>query len=230
VSDKTQNSENRELSRRQFLKFAGGIAAGVGFGGSLPRLFQLSDGIIAVPASEGYLLIDTKKCAGCLSCMMACSLVHEGKENLSLSRIQILQNPYGRFPEDISQEFCRQCVYPACVEACPTGALAADAKTGRVRIVYQNKCVGCQQCVEACHYDPSRVVWNHEDKYSIKCDLCANTPYWNEKGGPDGCQACIEICPMKAIAFTKDIPRQDMEGYTVNLRGLAWKNLGFPTD
>ncbi len=60
--------------------------------------------------SEGYLVVDTKKCSSCQSCMLACSLVHEWKENTSLSRIQILQDAFERFPNDLSQEQCRQLV------------------------------------------------------------------------------------------------------------------------
>ncbi|MDI6872594.1 MAG: twin-arginine translocation signal domain-containing protein, partial [Bacillota bacterium] len=114
-----KQSETGEVSRREFLKLASAFAVGLGLGDALPRLLYLGGGMVAIPASGGYLLVDTKKCAGCVSCMLACSLVHEGKENLSLSRIQVLQNPFGRYPEDVSQEQCRQCSYPACVEACP---------------------------------------------------------------------------------------------------------------
>ena len=37
-----------------------------------------------IPESKGYLLVDSKKCTGCASCMFACSLAHEGKLNLNL--------------------------------------------------------------------------------------------------------------------------------------------------
>jgi protein NrfC len=157
--------------------------------------------------------------------------VHEGKENLSLSRIQIIQNPFGHFPDDIIQEQCRQCVFPACVEACPTGALHADPKNGNVRLVDEQKCIGCQRCVEACPHKPSRAIWNFEQKHSQKCDLCANASHWKQKGGPDGLQACVEVCPMKAIKFSRTIPTQTGDvGYHVNLRGANWKQLGLPTD
>jgi protein NrfC len=104
------------ISRRNFLKLTGSVAAGSGV---LSELVWLRDGLAAIPASEGYLLVDTKKCQGCLSCMLACSLVHEGIENLSFARIQILQNSFGKFPDDLTMAQCRQCVEPACVEACP---------------------------------------------------------------------------------------------------------------
>jgi protein NrfC len=92
------------------LKFTGTVALGAGV---YPNLIWLDDAIAAIPASEGYLLVDTKKCQGCLSCMLACSLVHEGTENLSLARIQILQNSFAKFPDDLTMAQCRQCVEPA---------------------------------------------------------------------------------------------------------------------
>jgi len=91
-------------------------------------------------------------------------------------------------------------------------------------------CIGCESCVEACPFKPSRAVWNFEKGHAQNCDLCANTPFWNEQGGPGGKQVCVELCPVKAIAFTKEIPVQEGDkGYKVNLRGKAWKKMGYPT-
>ena len=87
----------------------------------------------------GRLLIDKKKCQGCMTCMLACSLVHEGKENLSLSRIQVLQSSFEKYPNDIQARYGESCDLcldtpywkeqggvdgkQACVEACPVGAV-----------------------------------------------------------------------------------------------------------
>ena len=61
----------------------------------------------------------------------------------------------------------------------------------------------------------------------MKCDLCIDTPYWNEKGGPKGKQACVESCPMKAIEFVTETPEQgETDGYDINLRNVHWQNLG----
>ncbi len=71
--------------------------------------------------------------------------------------------------------------------------------------------------------------YNNGLGYSRKCDLCAHTPFWNEAGGPGGKQACVEVCPVKAIAFTDKLPDQDGDsGYKVNLRDRNWYKLGFP--
>jgi len=225
-----QGKEQSGLSRRDFLKVGSGVALGAIVGSGLYTLIPLGDGLVAYAASEGYLLVDTKKCCGCDSCMLACSLVHEGQSNLSLARIQIIQNPFGHFPNDILQRQCRQCVYPTCAEACPTGALHADEANGGVRVVDANKCIGCMRCIEGCSYQPAGLQWNAETEKSQKCDLCAETPYWSEAGGPEGKQACVEICPMRCIRFTSEIPSQDWDvGYNVNMRTAAWGHFGMPT-
>ena len=177
-----------------------------------------------IPTCEGYIIVDPKKCSGCQTCMMACSLVHEGLINTKLARIQVMQNPFGRYPDDIEVHQCRQCVFPKCFVACPVpGALYIDRENGNVRRVDKSKCTGCQLCVTACPFVPSRVVWNFEEGVAQKCDLCIEGRYWSEKGGPHGKQACVEVCPMGALKFTIDIPTQIGDsGYKVNLRGEAW--------
>jgi len=227
--DKKDTGAKGGVSRREFITGVGGVGVGAVLGGALLKGILLPEDVLAIPASEGYLLVDTKKCAGCQTCMLTCSLVHYGRENTTLSRIQITQNPFANFPEDIVQAQCRQCPYPSCVDACPTGAMHADPATG-VRMVDESKCIGCERCVNACPFTPSRVQWNAEDKHAQKCDLCKETPYWNTDGGADGKQACVELCPMKAISFTRSIPTQTDAGYDVNLRNEHYGHLGLPTD
>jgi len=184
----------------------------------------VSDGSLLL--SKGYLLVDTKKCSGCCSCMLACSLVHEGKENLTLSRIQILNNPFGNFPTDIIVATCQQCADPECYFVCPLKdeALCIDARTG-VRYIDTGKCIGCRDCIEACIFSPARMGFDPDKNVAIKCDLCQNTPYWGQQGK----QACIEVCPVEAIKFAGQEPEGDGD-YTVNLRGEGWAKLDLPTD
>lgn len=219
------------VSRRGFLRISGRAAAGAAVGSAFPGLLWLDGAVAAIPASGAYMLVDTKKCQGCMTCMLTCSLVHEGKENLSLARIQVIQNPFAKFPDDITLAQCRQCVEPACLEACPNDALYVDAEHGNVRQIDPEKCIGCMKCVNACGYAPSRAVWDAEDSHAQKCDLCANAKYWKEPGGPDGTQACVTLCPVGALTVTKEIPKQTGDdGYQVNLRGEGWKNFRFNDD
>ncbi len=217
------------VSRREFVAGAGALGVGAVIGGAVVKTFVLPEHVFAVEASEGYLLIDTKKCGGCESCMLACSMVHNGSTNISLSRIQIAQNPFAGFPKDMQPVQCRQCPYPRCVDVCPTGANHVDAANGNVRSVDEGKCIGCERCIDGCLFTPSRMQWNFEERHAQKCDLCANTPFWNTDGGPDGSQACVSICPHNAIAFTKDIPLQTDQGYDINMRNAHWGHIGLDT-
>lgn len=180
--------------------------------------------------SKGYLLIDTKKCSGCMSCMMACTLAHEGGINLSHARIQIKKNVFGTYPDDdIEQYVCHQCVGAPCVEACPKGALHVDPKSG-VRVVDEELCIGCKLCIKACKYTPTRIAYDYDRKVALKCDLCQNTPFWDEQGGVRGKQACINVCSLQAIAFSRDLPETE-DDYEVNLRNnLHYARAMFPID
>ena len=229
-----KEKEKSGYSRREFIKFSSLAVAGFSMA-NFKDFIWTHDGRMAIPVSRGYILVDPKKCQGCLSCMLACSLVHEGIESLSLARIQVLQNSYARWPDDIMISQCRQCKDPLCADVCPVDAISADAEFGYVRMVDKEKCIGCGECTVACPHTPSRACLlpreDYSEVYSRKCDLCADTPFWNEEGGPKGKQACVEVCPVGAIAFTSRLPRQrDDSGYQVNLRDRKWGKLGYPTE
>jgi len=210
VTEKTSSSL-AAVTRRDFIKFSGLAIAGIYTIGCTP-------GLGLKKASWGFILVDTNKCQGCQSCMLACSLVHEGALSLSSARIQVLSNPYGSFPDDITISQCRQCTKPACMKACPTGALARDPKHQNVATIDPAKCIGCQKCINACSWAPARSIWNNEAGKSQKCDMCASASNWDETGGPDGKKACLEICPMGAISFSNVIPAQDdPDSYNVDL-------------
>ena len=165
------------------------------------------------PLSKGYLVVDTTECAQCYTCMMACSLVHEGKESFSMSRIQITGQSFGVDPpKHTTPQVCRQCVTPLCVQVCPTGACHVDAANGNIRLINEAKCIGCQQCLQACPFIPHRIIWNHEKKKCTKCDLCTNAKYG------DGKPACVAVCPADAIRLVDQVPDQtDDIGYKVDL-------------
>ena len=85
-----QKEKNTEITRRHFITATGTIILVAGTGWNLSAADE-------IPPSDGYLLVDIEKCQGCASCMLSCSLVHEGVESLSLSRIQIMQNSFESF-------------------------------------------------------------------------------------------------------------------------------------
>jgi len=215
------------LTRRQFLVGTGVIGAAMLLPG---RLLAIPNGI---PNSKGFLLVDLKKCQGCGTCMMACALAHSGIASYSLSRIQIQQDSFADWPDDVFMAVCRQCQDAPCVAVCPVRPVKANKpnpKQGNVRMIDPALCIGCKMCLTRCPFMPSRIQWNPYLQRSQKCDLCVDTPYLEEKGGPGGTQACVKVCPVNAISFTTKMPDQGSdESYHVNLRDRAWSKLGMTT-
>jgi nitrate reductase beta subunit len=64
---------------------------------------------------------------------------------------------------------CNHCLNPACVAACPSGAIYKRAEDGVV-LVNENKCRGWRMCVAACPY--KKVYFNWATGKSEKCILC----------------------------------------------------------
>lgn len=219
-----------ELSRRRFLQWAGAFSFAVAAGVDL----LLPGEVLAIPNSEGFLLVDLKKCQGCSTCMMACALAHSGVASYTLARIQIQQNSFVNWPDDIYMAACRQCQDAPCVEVCPVRPVKANRprpEHGNVRMIDQELCIGCKSCVTRCPFRPGRVQWDFAIRKAQKCDLCVETPYLPEQGGPGGIQACARVCPVDAISFTQIMPDQMAAGaYETNLRGPAWAKLGMTTE
>jgi protein NrfC len=226
MADSIKAGEKKKvLMRRDFLAGSGAAIAAGALSVCVPESAAESaqakkPETASYAASTGYVVYDSRLCLGCQSCMYACSMTHEGEGNLSLSRIQIIRDApsFTKYPYDIVMSVCRQCVSPLCVQNCPTGACHVDAANGNVRMIDQSKCIGCKRCIQSCPQRPHRTVWNPAKKTSSKCDLCADAPYWSKKGGPAGNQACVSICPAKALKLVKEAPSQtDVSGYDVNL-------------
>lgn len=64
---------------------------------------------------------------------------------------------------------CNHCLNPACVAACPSGAIYKRAEDGIV-LVNENKCRAWRMCVAACPY--KKVYYNWASGKSEKCILC----------------------------------------------------------
>ena len=218
-----------EAARRRFLLGTGAIGAAA----ALRPAWVFAANVLVIPNAEGFLLVDMKKCQGCGTCMMACSLAHTGEASYSLSRIQIQQDSFRNWPDDIHIGQCHQCTDAPCVKACPVKPVKANKPNplfGNVRMIDPKLCIGCERCVRACPFTPTRIQWNHVTETSQKCDLCADTPFLGEKVGPGGTQACVKACPVAAISFTRDMPAVNTEeSYYVNLRTPVWQKLGMTT-
>ncbi|MBE8476188.1 nitrate reductase subunit beta [Streptomyces justiciae] len=64
---------------------------------------------------------------------------------------------------------CEHCLNPACVSACPSGAMYKRAEDGIV-LVDQDRCRGWRMCVSSCPY--KKVYFNHATGKAEKCTFC----------------------------------------------------------
>ena len=64
---------------------------------------------------------------------------------------------------------CEHCLNPACVAACPSGAMYKRSEDGIV-LVDQDQCRGWRMCVSACPY--KKVYFNHKTGKAEKCTMC----------------------------------------------------------
>jgi anaerobic carbon-monoxide dehydrogenase iron sulfur subunit len=126
-----------------------------------------------------FVSVDPSKCIGCGICELACSQ-EKGEENPLHSRIRVIRmKPLFNFALA-----CRSCEDAKCVKACPERALSQAEATG-ILTVNENKCKGCDWCVQAC--DHGGITIHPETGLAIACDLCGGEPQ------------CVEFCPEEAL-------------------------------
>lgn len=129
----------------------------------------------------GRLIIDEQLCIGCESCQAVCKFLY------NTPRIRMGRNPDGR----VIPYYCRHCDRPACIRACPQGAITKLAD-GTVRL-NSLACGYCREkpCLLACRH--GGLFCAEADLPVTKCDLCALRR-------TDGrAPACAAICPVGAI-------------------------------
>ncbi|HEY6893608.1 MAG TPA: nitrate reductase subunit beta [Rhodanobacteraceae bacterium] len=81
---------------------------------------------------------------------------------------------------------CNHCLNPACVAACPSGAIYKRGEDGVV-LIDQHRCRAWRSCVAACPY--KKTFYNWDSGKSEKCILCFPRI---ESGQPP---ACFHACP-----------------------------------
>ncbi|SFG18889.1 ferredoxin-like protein [Oribacterium sp. WCC10] len=185
--------DKNQMTRRQFLKVSGKSLVGLSLTMTMLNLFgctqeQVDSGAVTTWATpNGLLVVNGARCVGCRRCEINCTLTNDGECGSYISRIKMARNLFihgkdGMYNQNFTYfpDTCRQCKVPACGEACPQGAIYADSRG--IRMVDQDKCVGCGACHEACPWHMPTV--NPETHKSSKCIQCG---------------ACVAGCPAGAL-------------------------------
>jgi Fe-S-cluster-containing dehydrogenase component len=143
--------------------------------------------------SEDCLWVDSSRCIGCFSCEVACQMEHDlppGPRPIRVMQIGPLEHRDGLFMI-FQPAACQHCTHPACVSACPHGAMQKRADD--MIISDPEICIGCQTCAFACPYGIPQL--NPGLGKIAKCDGCADRV---EQGLSP---ACVLACPTEALSF-----------------------------
>ena len=182
-------------------------------------------------------LIDITKCIGCRACQVACKQWNERDgEETQLQDYMGFQNPaslsaktltlitFHELPNEaapggldylFTMRRCLHCLEPACVSACPTTALYAQADGP---VSYDaDKCIGCRYCVWACPWSVPTAEWDSHAPKIQKCTHCADRATQPAPLIRNGvaltaaeieqhqesivAPACVKACPADALRF-----------------------------
>jgi formate dehydrogenase iron-sulfur subunit len=160
----------------------------------------------AAPGAMG-MLTDLTKCIGCGWCQKACrewndltaSSESPGRSDPCLSADtwtlpELKQvNLDGETHHVFVKRQCMHCVDPACVSACPVGALQ---KQDDGAVTYDcTRCIGCRYCMVACPFGIPKFEWEEPLPRIRKCTFCVDRQ-------ADGlAPACATVCPTGALTF-----------------------------
>ncbi|MBR5474134.1 MAG: 4Fe-4S dicluster domain-containing protein [Lachnospiraceae bacterium] len=135
---------------------------------------------------------DMTRCIGCRTCQVAC------KDRWQIQgagarprRVETYET--GEYPDAKMYHIamsCNQCGNPACVAACPTGAMF-KAEDGTMRYD-ESLCDGCGACVTGCPYGAPQLL---ETGKIARCDSC----YTLREAGMN--PVCVDACLMRCLDF-----------------------------
>jgi Fe-S-cluster-containing dehydrogenase component len=184
---------------------------GLGALGGLKVLGTLTSKTPILSDAKGVLVHDPNRCVGCTRCEKACTEFNDGYSSEALARVKVSRNlSFGPAQAGVNgfywgngvegngkvvAETCKQCPHPVpCAEACPVGAIQADAVTG-ARVINQSVCIGCGICTVACPWKmPTLNTTTHKAQ---KCFLCSG----NTAGLPPNTTQCSHACPTGALKY-----------------------------
>lgn len=150
---------------------------------------------------KGIIDLDLGKCTFCGACAVLCpvnAIERTRNGNLMIPVVDSEVFPTLLKNVTVYIDKCDPSCMFACKESCPTGAITITSEkdtTGKVSKILNvdvddKKCIFCQKCEMACPKAAIRVAKPFQGSIDMKTELC-----------PKNCQACVEICPSKAIKF-----------------------------
>ena len=157
-------------------------------------------------------VIDISKCSGCYNCQLACKDEHVGNDwrpyaapqpRVGQFWLRVEERVEGTLPKvklHYLPRLCNHCEKPACLEACPAGAV--KKRPDGLVLIDPDACTGCGACKEACPY--GAIFLNGELGIAQKCTGCAHLLDHGAKQ-----PRCAEACPTDAMVFGEEEDLRD---------------------
>jgi Fe-S-cluster-containing dehydrogenase component/CRP-like cAMP-binding protein len=151
--------------------------------------------LVRLETATSLLVLDGDACVRCGFCASSCKDAHADGRSRLVRRGPIVA--LESLPAAILPSSCEHCRSPACLPACPTGAIERT-ESGAISL-REDLCTGCGSCAKACPWENLALAPRPGGRgaepgtsadVAIKCDLCAGTGH-----GP----ACVAACPTSAL-------------------------------
>ena len=139
---------------------------------------------------------DQTRCTGCYTCTIACKNWHVIPAG-PVSWRPVIEIEKGELPNvfvTFLVKGCYHCVRPACMAACPVGAISKRIEDG-IMLVDKEKCLGkdgCGLCLQACPYEVPQ-FGDEENAKMQMCNFCLDR--LAEGKNP----ICVDACPARAL-------------------------------
>ncbi len=156
----------------------------------------LKDGRLA---EKPLVDIDPAKCNFCGECVVLCpvnalSLMISGEPEVPVIKGEAFPTLMKEITVDVGK--CKPDCELACQESCPVDCIEVEVERDEegkiVRIldvkVDRSECIYCVQCEAACPEGAIAVTKPWEGHVALDVSRC-----------PEGCQACVDICPTDAL-------------------------------
>lgn len=140
------------------------------------------------------LVVRQELCTGCMACVEACSLSHEGKTSYRRSRISIAGDKSKAVFVPLMCEMCKA----HCQYVCPEGAISFNERLGQP-VIDAEKCNGCMKCVRECPFQG--ITYDRLNHKALMCDLC------------DGDPVCAKVCQPGALVAVEPTRDSLLEKY-----------------